>query len=342
MSTFLLYSVILGIFKLKAAKKIIQPTDLSGPLSSACRSVSDAWNLKRLDSINLNGTGTVIAILDTTIDHRYFTGKKITDKAADFACSDIMVIDCLPNLSVASTVHGTICSAIAVGLQCETETGVIPRGVAPGAKLIVYRIADQNGCNTDAILMALQSIQNASEENGIKIDVVSISYDCDEKSKDMIQTKIDELTKKGITIVAAAGNRGQYQTRACIPACFDNVISVGALDENGRKAPYTPEVKIDVYAPGVFPANYEGTSYAAPAVAGLVLLLKQWANYVGSPAKENINRVDFLHKIFKKEMVVKSDSGADVFEPVEFFMRMKDNPTMFNDIVRDEENTMEY
>ena len=306
----------------------------------------------------MNGTGTVIAILDTTINPEYFTGKKIVYEAADFACSDIMVIDCLPNVPVVSTEHGTICSAVAVGLQYETESGIIPRGVAPNAKLVVYRIANQQGCYTDAILKALQDIQNAFK-NGIKVDVVSLSYDCNENSEVEIHTKIDKLTELGIIFVAAAGNRGYYQPQACIPARFETVISVGALDVNGKRASYTPPVELDAYAPGEY-QGCKGTSFAAPAVAGLVLLLKQWANYVGSPAKENINRVDILRKILTEDMFVKSDSTAELvdtsqptvkkdsdgsilmFQPVDFFMNMKDHPEKLNNTIQKHLDDIKY
>ena len=187
--------------------------------------------------------------------------------------------------------------------------------------------------------------------DGIKVDVVSISYDLDEKDEAEIHREIKELTDLGITFVAAAGNRGHYQTRAYIPARFDNVISVGALDGNGKVAPYTPPVELDVYAPGEY-QGYEGTSYAAPAVAGLVLLLKQWADFIGSPAKENIKCVDILRKIFTKDMFVKSDSTEElvdksqptvkedsdgticIFQPIDFFMNMKGHPEALNDIIQ--------
>ena len=202
-----------------------------------------------------------------------------------------------------------------------------------------------------AILSALEDIKQNVLTDGIKVDVVSISYDFDEKDKAEIHRKIGELTDMGITFVAAAGNRGYYQTHACIPARFDNVISVGALDGNEKVAFYTPPVELDAYAPGEY-QGYEGTSYAAPAVAGLVLLLKQWANHVGSPAKENIDRVDILRKIFAEDMFVKLDSTVElvdasqptvkadddghilVFQPVDFFMNMKDKPVLLNIIVQ--------
>ena len=39
-------------------------------------------------------------------------------------------------------------------------------------------------------------------------------------------------------------------------------------------------------------------------------------------------------------MVVKSDGGdIDIFDPVGFFMNMRNNPTILNDIVQNEEST---
>ena len=250
--------------------------------------------------------------------------------------------------------YGTVCSGIAVGSQCDTTSGVVPRGVAPGAQLIVYRIAEGDYAPIEAILWALDDI-GKKLENNIQIDVVSISYhyDVNDQQLQVFRDKIKILTEKRVTFVAAAGNRGGYQALACIPARFDNVISVEALNKSGKRSSFTPQVKIDAYAPGEdikSPTSdkiLSGTSYATPAVAGLVLLLKQWANFVGGSAKQNIHRVDILREIFKKDMFVKSDSDDTVmiFEPVEFFMGMKDSPTMLNDIVEkylDEESMMDH
>ena len=286
-------------------------------------SASFAWNLKRLHNIKLDGTGTVIVILDTAVDLDYI-GKQID-------CFDF-----LPDIQLKSCDHGTFCSSIAVGAPLSTN---LPRGVAPGANLIVYRIAEGSHYSTEAILTALEDLQNKVEEGTAQVDVISMSFECDENYEREIEGKIEILTKMGIVCVAAAGNRGSYQPHSSIPARFDSVISVGALDQNGRKAPFTAQGRVDVYAPGedieFSGVKYWGTSFATPAVGGLILLLKQWANYIGSPASDSIYRVEILRKIFQKDMFVKSDNGEDnIFTPVEFFMSMKDNPTKLNDIVQ--------
>lgn len=280
-----MFSVILGLvgvvylcIKSKANKMILSGEKISRALCQSSFSVSAAWDIQRLDSLLLDGTGTTIAILDTAIDPSYpsFTGK------------EILVINCLPHILVTSNVHGTICSAVAVGSQCVTPLGVIPRGVAPGAGLIVYRVAEGDCWYNVAILEALDDIYN-KVKGGMQIDVVSMSCDCGENGRQEICSKIEILTEIGITFVAAAGNRGYYQPRASFPASLDSVISVGALDRNGKISTFTAKGRVDVYAPGEdieFPSDvpginvkFMGTSYANPAVGSIVLLLKQWANY---------------------------------------------------------------
>ena len=366
---YIVFSAFMGIivlggvflyFKSKDSRKIVFSAEISIPLSCSSFSVSTAWDLKRLDNTILNGSETVIVILDTTINQNFpsFIKTKIVEIKIDesfptFTGNEILVIDCLPHIPVTSNIHGTICSAVAVGSpDVTTAAGVIHRGVAPGARLIVYRIAEGEICYSEAILKALQDIQSKVENGILQIDVVSISYDCDESCEQQIRDRIKVLTEMGITFVAAAGNRGLYQAHASIPARFDNVLSVGALDRNGKMSPFTSKGKVDIYAPGEdieFPSTegkFWGTSFATPAVGGLVLLLKQWANIIGSPAVENIHHTEILRKIFSKDMVVKSDGGdIDIFDPVGFIMNMRENPTILNDIVQkylNEESTYPY
>ena len=47
-------------------------------------------------------------------------------------------------------------------------------------------------------------------------------------------------------------------------------------------------VYLDAFAPGklALPTAPSGSSYAAPAIGGVVLLLKQWAKEIGPPASD--------------------------------------------------------
>ena len=314
------------------------PKGISEALAQGLFSTSSAWKLERLRELNLqfpmDGTGMVIVILDTAIDHR----------CPAFLHKNIPVFNCLPHIPVASTEHGNVCAAVAAGFSWNIPPAVVPSGVAPGAQLIVYRIAEGGQSCNEAVLTALNDIK-VGIESGTQIDVVSISYDLNEQNEEEIRWKIKELTEKGVVFVAAAGNRGCYQAHASIPACFDNVISVGALDRNGFPSRFNARGRIDVYAPGEdipLPSTqdtFKGTSFAAPAIGGLVSLLKQCANHIGPPASNHIHQVEILRDIFKRHMITKSDDGqVDVFDPVRFFLRVIDKPNLLNEIIQEHLN----
>ena len=284
---------------------------LSGPFSAAY-----AWNLSRLkpfksDGTKLDGTGTVIAILDTLVNknHEVFRGCNVTNYP------DIDVTKC------ASVVHGSVCAAVAVGKRTTT----FPGGVAPGASLIVLQIADGNppSANRLAVLNALDCIISRDD---LKIDVVSISYDLAEEMFEEVDERIQKLVEKGIVVVAAAGNRGGYQDKLCIPARCRNVISVGSLDEVGKLLDLNPDCEIDVFAPGenitIYDGEFMGSSFAAPAIAGIVSLLKQCAKKFEAQTGEDILNVDVLKEIFKHY----SNNDNKVFRPLDFLNRVADSP----------------
>lgn len=96
---------------------------------------------------------------------------------------------------------------------------------------------------------------------------------------------------KGIIVVNSAGNSAQQQWRYIgVPADADNILTVGAVNENMEWAPFSSigpaadgRVKPDVAAMGVativatdngyIPGN--GTSFASPVLAGMVACLWQ-------------------------------------------------------------------
>lgn len=256
----------------------------------------------------LNGSGTAIAILDTAVNEQ---DPSLNHKVTYYK-------DCFQG-PVIKTKHGTVCASIAVGAH---------DGVAPHAKLYVYRIAEYSSriagtanCLNLAVIAALDDIME-KKKCDVQIDVVSMSFALQENANQELEIhrKISALAAMGVTFVAAGGNLSRFEPIAPIPARFkDCVISVGALDRRGNESDSTSRGRIDVWAPGedITKDALQGTSFATPVIAGLILLLKQWAKIIGPPASEHIHRVQVLRHIFSEDMMQEPERGNEkIFYPL--------------------------
>lgn len=97
-----------------------------------------------------------------------------------------------------------------------------------------------------------------------------------------VQDAIDYAVSKGVVVVAAAGNTGRDQ--AFYPAAYRGVISVAATNEAGKKAGFsTYHSTVDISAPGDTQKllthgggtrTARGTSFSAPFIAGMAVMLK--------------------------------------------------------------------
>lgn len=295
-------------------------------------STSKAWKLPELIKRRMKGNGTVIAILDAEVNPSKYDALK---KKNNITYCNMLVTD---DPDTKKTDHGAACAVIAAGLPDIPHE--FPGGVAPDASLIMYRIVKDKLSVNRAVLRALDDVKATIEKKDKFIDVVSISVDFKEEIEEEVKKKINQLTKLGVVFVASAGNRGGYQSKACIPARFSNVISVGALDKNGRKADFNPDVKIDAFAPGddivLQSDEISGTSYATPAIAGLVCLLKESAKKIGGDALSNkLTKFEVLKYIFDNYISTLTDAYEEVrvFDPVEFLKKVNDDPTYFPQII---------
>jgi thermitase len=164
--------------------------------------------------------------------------------------------------------HGTQMALIASG-------AVKPLGVNPSSAtlspIIPVRVIDENGYTSSADLMAGVDF---AMKNGAR--VLSMSWGSETKSQ-FLETMIEDLSSKGLLIIASAGN--EPTGRPYYPAAYSSVIAVGALDPQGKiweKSNFGEFV--DVSAPGFAalpvgyrgdPGTYAGTSISAAFVANL-------------------------------------------------------------------------
>lgn len=119
------------------------------------------------------------------------------------------------------------------------------------------------------------------------INIINMSLGGTQNSS-ILHNAIRQAKESGIIIVAAAGNFGAGaspdENTITYPARYDEVISVGAVDENGQAAYFSSHgPELDIVAPGVnilstandgTYATMSGTSMAAPHVAGAIAAYK--------------------------------------------------------------------
>jgi hypothetical protein len=126
---------------------------------------------------------------------------------------------------------------------------------APGATVKVRRVLNAAG-EADGWSAAKEIVRLGAEG----VDVLNLSFACytsDGEPPLVLATAIDRLDPS-IVVVAAAGNHGDLSHDAELspvspawPAALDEVIAVGAVDEHGDRARWSPDTPwVDIHARG--------------------------------------------------------------------------------------------
>jgi subtilisin len=253
---------------------------------------------------NFTGAGKTIAVLDTGVDRFHpFLGGRVVEEACYSSTSNC------PNgqKTQAGTNSAAPCTYAANGCRHGTHVAGIAAGqgsnfsgVAPNANIMAVQVfsritgTDCNSAFEDPCARTYTSDQIAGLErvyqlrNTRSFAAVNMSigggryFDyCDTDSRKPI---IDNLRSAGIATVIAAGN-DSHTDSVSAPGCISTAVTVGSTTKQDTLSSFSnmsnmvdllaPGESITSSVPGGGFAIFDGTSMAAPHVAGAWALLEE-------------------------------------------------------------------
>jgi len=252
-----------------------------------------SWLLTDEHGRNVTGENITIAVIDTGVDYTHpDLGNCTNETFLAGTCSKVVYgYDFFNNDNdpMDDHGHGTHVASIAAG------NGTL-KGVAPGAKIIAYKVCSSAGSCPSAHIIS--AIDDAVAKG---YDIISISLGAFGNPDDTLSLKVDSAVNSGIVAVISAGNNGPSEGTIGSPGTSRKAITAGASDKADKIASFSSRgptsigtLKPDIVAPGVaicsarasggqYAANcrdsehtsLSGTSMSAPHVSGVAALMLQ-------------------------------------------------------------------
>ena len=256
--------------------------------------LSQLWGMNSIRALQVwptyrDSSKVIVAVIDTGVDYTHPDLKANMWKSADgkhgfdFFDDDDDPMD--------EQNHGTHCAGTIAGVG---HNGVGVVGVNWKARIMAMRFLgpDGTGSTSDAVKCIDWAVANGAH-------ILSNSWAGRETSPALVEA-ITRAEKRGVLFVAAAGNTEGGNNNDNVPyypAAHDNanIITVAAIDSKDAVGSFSHygRKSVDIGAPGVQIVStvrnnqydrYDGTSMAAPHVAGAAALV--WSKTVESPAQD--------------------------------------------------------
>ncbi len=222
--------------------------------------------------VHTTGAGVRVAVIDTGVkaDHEALVGS-VSDEGYDFVDDDTDPDDEASELDEDG--DGLTDDAAGHGTMV---AGMIHL-MAPDAEILPIRVLDDEG--RGLTFDVAKGIRYAVDHGS---DVINLSLGLSCESS-VLRRELEYAADAGVHLVAAAGNDGT-EDPPFYPASDELVLSVAALDSADVRATfssYHPTVSISAPGVGVYGPFHdgqyavgEGTSFAAPFIAGQLALIR--------------------------------------------------------------------
>ncbi|MDP9242902.1 MAG: S8 family serine peptidase [Actinomycetota bacterium] len=212
---------------------------------SAATDKSSMYTLERLVGATnywnrgYTGQGVDVALIDTgvsPVEGLSSPGKVINgpDLSFESQADNLRYLD--------SNGHGTFMAGIIAGKDgsvgsASSATSDQFVGVAPDARIVSVKVGDAFGAtDTSQVIAGINWVVQHRNDAGMNIRVLNLSFGTDSTqsyTRDPLAYAAEVAWRKGIVVVASAGNDGYGSSALNDPASDPYVLAVGAVDLNG-------------------------------------------------------------------------------------------------------------